>query len=435
MGFESFKFWPKPKPENRRIKKKNESDGISRREFFKRTAVGAGLLAMEAPTVKKFIKGTPTIIKWANRLAELDESGDEGGGENETAEQREIFEEDAKSLDDILNFKKKGKIDLNLETAEQVKNYWKERYSNPQSQLSADLKRAYADMGEWMPYLEDIFEKEGVPKEYAYLAIPESHWRPNAVSPAKAAGPYQFMKETAKIYHLRMDNAVDERKDPLKSAQACAQNLKYLYDTTGDWRLALSGYNGGKIWEYLKEAKETNKDISYENFLEHIEEKINWIKSKLEQKKDLSEIQKEKVFKRAIRFYTENLNYPQKFDAVFELIKEGLPAEQKPPVKFANIKIKQEKVRFEEYDVKRGDTLFKISRHFGFTPDEIKRYNKFAAHGLKAGAHLNIPANRVKPITLEVLAQKNNFNINSLRKLNPALARNTEIPDGYEVRV
>lgn len=435
MGFEFFKFGSTPKKyENRR--KKKEDEGISRREFLKRTAIGAGLLAMEAPTVKKFIEETPTIIKWANRLAELDGSGNKSGEENETPEQREIFEEDAKSLDEILNFKKKGRIDLNLETAEQVKNYWKERYSNPESKLSNDLKRAYADMGEWMPYLEDIFEKEGVPKEYVYLAIPESHWRPDAISPAKAVGPYQFMKETAKIYHLRMDNAVDERKDPLKSARACAQNLKYLYGITGDWRLALSGYNGSKIWDYLKEAKETNKDISYENFLEHIEEKISSVKNKLEARRDLSEDEKEKIFKRAIRFYYENLNYPQKFDAVYELIKDGLPVAVKPAVKFANIKIEQEKVRFKEYAVKGGDTLYRIDKRFGFTVDEIKRYNKFAAHSLKAGAQLNIPTNRIKkPITLEVLAAKNKLDINNLKKLNPALAHNALIPDGYEVRV
>lgn len=434
MGFEFFKFGaaaPK-KYENRR--KKKEDDGISRRDFLKRAAIGGALLAAEAPIVKSFIEGTPTIIKWANRLAELDGSGNKSGEEKETPEQREIFEEDAKSLDEILNFKKKGKIDLNLQTAEQVKNNWKERYSNPESKLSNDLKRAYADMGEWLPYLEDIFEKEGVPKEYAYLAIPESHWQVNAVSPAKAVGPYQFTGDTARTYHLRMDNGVDERKDPLKSARACAKNLKYLYDETGDWRLALSGYNGGEIWRYL-EARPKSEEISYENFLEHIEEKINWIKSKLERKKDLSEIQKEKVFKRAIRFYTENLNYPQKFDAVYELIKDGLPVEAKPAVKFANIKIEQEKVRFEEYAVKRGDTLYRIGKRFGFTVDEIKKYNKTAAHSLKAGAQLNIPTNRVKPITLEVLAAKNNFNINSLRKLNPALTRNAAIPDGYEVRV
>ncbi len=431
MGFESFSFWLKPKPENRRVKKKGENEGMSRRDFLKKAGIVAGLAAMETPTVKKFIEETPTILKWVDKLAGL-EGGDEE--EKETPEQREIFEEDTKSLDEILNFKKKGKIDLNLETAEQVKNYWKKRYSNPKSKLSNDLKRAYNDMGEWMPYLEDIFEKEGVPKKYAYLAIPESHWRPEAVSPAKAAGPYQFMKETAKVYHLRMDNGVDERKDPLKSACACAKNLKYLFDKTGDWDLALSGYNGNKIWKYLEE-KPKGEEISYENFLEHIEGEINSVKIKLEARKDLSESQKEKIFKRAIRFYYENLNYPQKFDAVYELIKEGLPANKKPPVKFANIKIEQEKIRFEEYDVKRGDTLYRIGRRFGFTVDEIKRYNKSAAHRLKAGARLNIPEKRVKPVTLEVLAQKNKLDINSLRKLNPALTRNAAIPDGYEVRV
>lgn len=403
---------------------------MTRREFL-RKSTKAGLAAGGLILTGEFTKEVWGLFNESDKKSSL---GEDILYEKETPEQREIFEEDAKSLDEILNFKKKGKIDLNLETAEQVKNYWKERYSNPKSKLSIDLKRAYNDMGEWLPYLEDIFEKEGVPKEYAYLAIPESHWQPNAVSPAKATGPYQFMKETAKTYHLMIEGGVDERKDPLKSARACAKNLKYLFDKTGDWDLALSGYNGNKIWNYLEE-KPKGEDISYENFLEHIEGKINSVKIKLEARKNLSESQKEKIFKRAIRFYYENLNYPQKFDAVYELIKEGLPVEQKPPVKFANVKIEQEKVRFEEYDVKRGDTLFKISRRSGFTVDEIKKYNQSLARGLKAGMNLRIPANRVKPVTLEVLARKNNLDIRGLRKLNPALARNAAIPDGYEVRV
>jgi soluble cytochrome b562 len=264
MAFESFKFWSnKPKRGEHRIKKEDENNGMSRRDFLKKAGIVAGLVALETPTVKKFIEETPTILKWADKLANLEGGNDED--EKETSEQREIFEEDAKSLDEILSFKKKGKIDLNLETAEQVKNYWKERYSNPKSKLSNDLKRAYTDIGEWLPYLEDIFEKEDVPKKYAYLAIPESHWRPDAVSPAKAVGPYQFMKETAKTYHLKMDNWVDERKDPLKSARACAQNLKHLYNKTGDWDLVLSGYNGNKIWDYLEERPKDEK-ISYKIF-------------------------------------------------------------------------------------------------------------------------------------------------------------------------
>jgi len=431
MGLENFGSWFKPKPENRRIKKKSEDEGMSRRDFLKKAVIGSALVAAEIPTVKKFIEETPTILKGADWLAGL---GEEKKEEEETLEQREIFEEDAKSLDEILSFRKKGKIDLNLETAEQVKNYWKERYSNPKSKLYNDLRRAYKDMGEWMPYLEDIFKKEDVPKEYAYLAIPESHWRPDAVSPAKAAGPYQFIKETARTYHLRMDDSVDERKDPIKSARACARNLKYLHDTTGDWRLALSGYNGGEIWRYL-EKKPKEEGASYEKFLEHIERKINLIKVKLEARKDLSEEEKEKKFRWAIRFYYENLNYPQKFDAVYELIEDGLPVEQKSPITFANLKINQEKTRFHNYAVKKGETLSNISRHSGFTVNEIKKYNQSLKRGLKAGMNLQIPDRRPKLLTLEILAEKNKLNIQELRKLNPALARNAVIPDGYEVRV
>jgi len=279
-----------------------------------------------------------------------------------------------------------------------------------------------------------------------------------------------------------MDWRVDERKDPLKSGRAAARLLKHLYKITGDWNLALSGYNGGYLKGYIEQTKERNKTMSYEGFLKYMQDKINDLKEEIRNKNSyiyktkeairlielaeilnvkvnnlcqlnkkskwaklkagqelgvpLDEKGREELFYKKIRGFTENLNYPQKFDAIYELISGGFVQEQGPVVKFSEVEIHQEKDKLINYQVKRGDGLNKISRHLGVSVEAIKRKNlSILRNGLQNGEVLKIPVNKVKPITLEILAQKKGINIAKLKFLNPAIKSGAPIPDGYLIRV
>ena len=97
----------------------------------------------------------------------------------------------------------------------------------------------------YMPIFQEIFNKYDLPEELKAMAIIESAMNPLAVSRVGAKGMWQFMYQTAKIYGLHIDSFVDERLDPVKSADAAARYLRDAYNIFGDWNLAIASYNCG----------------------------------------------------------------------------------------------------------------------------------------------------------------------------------------------
>ncbi len=289
----------------------------------------------------------------------------------------------------------------------------------------------------YRPLVENIFSEFNLPSDLVHLSLVESGFNPYAYSRAKATGPWQFMKGTGKLYGLRIDNYVDERRDPLKSTVAAARYLRDLYDIFGTWPLAMAAYNAGegKVLRALHKAQaESFSEISRTKLI------------RLETKQYVPRIMAATIIARNPDQYgfTQDPVSPHEFEEVIvtrplhfraianvtgisyndlrllnpELRRDATPPDEvgyhlKVPVgtsskvldllervpthKFPSMKmmvdreVSRSKAKASRwYRVRVGDTLQKISRRFGIPIKTIKSRNNISGPIIRAGELLNL---------------------------------------------
>ncbi|NJD37708.1 MAG: LysM peptidoglycan-binding domain-containing protein [Geobacter sp.] len=281
----------------------------------------------------------------------------------------------------------------------------------------------------YLPMMKEILRKEGLPDELVYVAMIESGFQLHARSWANAVGPWQFMSATGRRYSLRIDQWVDERKDPVKATMAAAMYLKDLYGMfNNDWYLAAAGYNAGEnkifraiskydtddFWEiskgsYLKrETKEyvpkllaaaiIAKDPAKYGFTEITAvPAVEFDTVTVSGRTDLELVarltgttyQTIKELNPALRHWCTPPNYP---DYELKIPKGSADRFQQGIAAIPDEQRFSEKKLYSRYKAGRRDTLKVVAKRFGITAGELADLNSIGRKTKIAGKTLVVPA-------------------------------------------
>ena len=127
------------------------------------------------------------------------------------------------------------------------------------------VERMLTRSEKYLFYVVGEVEKRNMPMEIALLPMIESAYNPIATSRQKAAGMWQFIPSTGKIYGLEQNWWVDNRRTVAQATNAALNYLEKLHKEFGTWELALASYNAGegRVGRAIKRNKRNKKATGY----------------------------------------------------------------------------------------------------------------------------------------------------------------------------
>jgi len=304
----------------------------------------------------------------------------------------------------------------------------------------------------YIHYIVESLEERDMPLELALLPVIESSYNPLAYSRAHAVGLWQFIPSTGLHYNLRQTSWYDGRRDITASTNAALSYLSRLHGMfNGDWLLALAAYNAGEgtVSRAIERNQKLGLPTDYWN-LALPQETRNYVPKLLALSQmvmspqahgiSLSPIANEPYFEAVPLKQHMNLAQIASMadldeDELFQLnpaYKQRItldgpqqllvPAEKAEMLSASLALMKpSDVVLWQQYQVRRGDTLSAIATRHQLTVSTLREINRLSDDRLSIGQTLSIPGSAAISAPASPLGQ--------------AVARsNVSTPRSYRVR-
>ena len=348
-----------------------------------------------------------------------------------------------------INLKELKKIQVDGFSIADFQNPLVRRHVNLYTKRGRGTVKALAKKSAYfMPLIKPIFEKNGLPTDLAYLPLIESGFNPLARSHMQAAGMWQFMYTTGRMYGLEADYWVDERMDIVKSTEAAALHLKYLYKRFDDWLLALAAYNAGSgkisraikkngsrsFWKIAQEGYIKPETVQYvPKFLAiaSIIKNLNHYGFNPDLSRQWEDVRPYVLTDAtAVELLAKSAGMPlQDFRIVNPAIRQWASPPSRefvvyiPKTRYESF-VKNfesiaasERVTFRRYFVRIGDNLSKIAKRFSIPISPIVKINDFVSSDqIQAGEYIVVPIQGLKKAN--DLDKKSKGSVDAVKKGN-----------------
>ena len=339
-----------------------------------------------------------------------------------------------------------------------------------QSGLREKTRDAIMRSGRYLPYMEKVFAEAGLPILLTRLPLVESSFNNAAYSKTGAAGMWQFMPGTARVY-MSYDEVGDERRDPWISTRAAAKHLSDDYALLQDWPLAVTAYNFGRygIARGLDESGSTSlvelierydyprwgfaaKNF-YAEFLAAVDVERDALKYFGPLRRDAPDEFEEIETQHYVHYETLqriSQQHPERFHELnpsfSAAVQRGdllvpprkrirVPRTKAPKFRSAYARLdnaelySRQKKFFHKHRVRRGQTLSSIARQYGSSIRAIRQANNLrSSHFIRIGQLLKVPnkgaATRVRSYkvrsgdTLSSIARRFGTTVKRIKSVN-----------------
>jgi membrane-bound lytic murein transglycosylase D len=299
-------------------------------------------------------------------------------------------------------------------------------------------------------------ERRRMPTELALLPFVESAYVNTARSHASAAGMWQFIPSTGRLYGLKQQHGYDARMDSFEATRAALDYLQKLNrQFHGDWFLTLAAYNAGegRIERAIKYNRRRGRPTNYWNLplpketreyvprLLAYKEIIRnpgrygiqlpratsrpvltsiWLNKAVDLRQAarhaglpphiLTELNPSYLHGITTPHLSKRVILPVNFADRLKNVLQRMPAYRDSNyryVKYARKKYskkkystkykkryKKSKRRIITHRVRRGETLYKIAMRHGTTVKKIMRMNRLRSSHVKAGKRIRVASRR-----------------------------------------